>query len=294
LSELHPSAQWTMYARPGSGPPADAEAFQRFMRHPRFPRASAYDPMWVRNNELGPNALWLMEDLAEHMDLAPGKQVLDLACGSAMTSIFLAREYGVHVWAADLWIEPTENLARIEEAGVGDRVFPIEAEAHRLPFARGFFDLVLSVDGYHYFGTNVRYLSYLSQFVRPGGQIGIVVPGNSVDPDERPQDLNGPWPERYGADWFTFRSAGWWARHWRRTKGIVVEHSDMIEDGWELWHQHHQAGAARCGEELAGVGDEALLNSPEGHTLGFVRVIGRTTGEQPLLFGPGRYQFRIG
>ena len=60
-------------------------------------------------------------------------RVLDLGCGAAISSIFLARELGVQVWAADLWIDPTQNRRRIEEAGVGDRVFPIEAEAHTLP-----------------------------------------------------------------------------------------------------------------------------------------------------------------
>jgi cyclopropane fatty-acyl-phospholipid synthase-like methyltransferase len=55
---------------------------------------------------MGPNALWLMEHLAERLDLQPGQRVLDLGCGTAITSIFLAREYDVRVHAADLWIEP--------------------------------------------------------------------------------------------------------------------------------------------------------------------------------------------
>ena len=50
-------------------------------------------------------------------------------------------------------------------------------EAHTLPFAQGFFDALLSFDAYHYFGTDDLYLGYVSQFVRPGGSLGIVVPG---------------------------------------------------------------------------------------------------------------------
>ena len=157
-------------------PPIPA-AFAAEMQHPDFPRASAYDPTWVYCNVMGPNSLWLTDALTQTLRLEPGMRVLDLGCGAAITSIFLAREFDVQVWAADLWIEPSLNTGRIEEAGVGDRVFPIEAEAHTLPFAHAFFDAIVSIDSFHYYGTDVRYLSYLAQFVRPGGAIGIVVPG---------------------------------------------------------------------------------------------------------------------
>jgi cyclopropane fatty-acyl-phospholipid synthase-like methyltransferase len=72
--------------------------------------------------------------------------VLDLGCGRAMSSVFLRREFGVQVWAADLWFSPSENLQRIREAGVEDGVFPIHAEARALPFAADFFDAIVSID----------------------------------------------------------------------------------------------------------------------------------------------------
>jgi len=36
-------------------------------------------------------------------------RVLDLGCGKALSSIFLAKEYGTQVWATDLWISATDN-----------------------------------------------------------------------------------------------------------------------------------------------------------------------------------------
>ncbi len=45
---------------------------------------------------------------------APGLRVLDLGCGRASSSIFLCREFGVQVWAADLWFSASENSSASE------------------------------------------------------------------------------------------------------------------------------------------------------------------------------------
>ena len=76
---------------------------------PAFPRSNAYDPAWVLDNNMGPHPLWLMEWLCERVELRPGMRVLDLGCGKALTSIFLAKEYRARVWAADWWIGPDNN-----------------------------------------------------------------------------------------------------------------------------------------------------------------------------------------
>ncbi len=107
---------------------------------------------------MGPNALWLTESLTGCMELGAETRVLDLGCGKALSSIFLAKEYGAQVWAADLWIDASDNFARICAAGLEDRVFALRAEAHGLPFADGFFDAMVSIDAYHYFGTDDLYL----------------------------------------------------------------------------------------------------------------------------------------
>src|SRR5262245_32462327 len=102
----------------------------------RFPRASRYHPDWVvAGMGSASNALWLTEWLCEALDLRPGMRVLDLGCGRAISSIFLRREFGVQVWATDLWFSASENLQRIRDAGVEDGVFPIHADARSLPFA---------------------------------------------------------------------------------------------------------------------------------------------------------------
>ena len=49
-------------------------------------------------------------------NVADGAHVLDLGCGRAITSIFLAKEFDLQVWATDLWIGPDNNWRRVQEA----------------------------------------------------------------------------------------------------------------------------------------------------------------------------------
>ena len=86
-------------------------------------------------------------------------RVLDLGCGRASSSIFLHREFGVQVRAVDLWFSAAKNFQRIRDAGVAEGVFPIHADARSLPFAPGFFDAIVCLDSFIYFGSDDLYLS---------------------------------------------------------------------------------------------------------------------------------------
>lgn len=288
----HPSHAWTNTLKPGAF--TDRPAFEEAMRHPAYPLSCAYDPAWAFLNSMGPVSLWQAEELAPRLALKPGQRVLDLGCGAAASSIFLAREFDVEVWAADLWIDPGDNWQRIKEAGVTGKVFPISAEAHRLPFAREIFDAVVSIDAYHYFGTDLRYLTYLAQFVKVGGRIGIAVPGNSVDPgDPGAMALPEELAAQLGADWYTFRSPDWWRRHWSCTRCVDVEHAAMVAGGRDSWRRCVEATAAwqpRAAEQSL---DGPMLASEAGKTLGFCTVLARRNAQATSSFGPGAFVNRI-
>src|SRR5262252_5530229 len=150
----------------------------------RFPRSSKYHPDWIKAGVSGgANSLWLTEWLAPALNLKPGMRVLDLGCGRACSSIFLCREFGVQVWATDLWFSASENLQRIRDAFVEDNVFPLHADARALPFATEFFDAVTSIDSFVYYGTDDLYLGYLARFLKPGGAIGIAGVGLMAELD---------------------------------------------------------------------------------------------------------------
>lgn len=246
---------------------------QARLAKPRFPRASRYDSRWVIENLMGPNVLWLAEHLSEAMDFRPGMRVLDLGCGKAVSSIFLAREFGVAVFAADLWIKPAENLARIAKQGLEDRVLPIHAEARALPFAECYFDRIVSLDAYHYFGTDDLYLRQILRFLKPQGRIGIVSPGLRHEIAEVPDALKPYWDP----DFSSFHSPEWWRAHWQRTGLADVLQADLMPDGRALWlewnrlcakegPEHFRASAAREAE---------MLEKDTDNLLGFVRVVGK-------------------
>jgi cyclopropane fatty-acyl-phospholipid synthase-like methyltransferase len=192
--------------------------------------------------------------------------VLDLGCGNAITSVFLAREYGVRVCAADLWIDPGPNWARIRAAGVDDVIFPIKAEAHALPFAPGSFDAIMCVDSYEYFGSDDRYIAYLSSFVRPGGQIGVVQPITFTELGEVPEHLRSRWDWEFSA----WHSAEWWRRHWSKTGKVQVELSDEVPDSARVWREWEHLTVAERGSSR----DNAdLLDADDGRTFGFGRMV---------------------
>lgn len=237
---------------------------------PEFPRSAKYEPPWMLENLMGPNAVWLTEALTERMELRPGMRVLDIGCGRAISSIFLAREFGVQVWATDLWIAASDNWARVREAGLTDSVFPIHTEAHALPFADGFFDAIVSADAYHYFGTDNLYLSYFARFVRPGGQIGIIVPGLREEfADGLPPHLIPYWHP----DFWSFHSPAWWRTHWERMGLVATEVADLVPRGWEHWLRWLEVAGAHGYRSDAQ--EAAMIRLDAGRNLGFTRLVAR-------------------
>jgi SAM-dependent methyltransferase len=236
----------------------------------RFPRSAKYNPEWViASASGGANALWVTEWLAEALDLRPGMRVLDLGCGRASSSIFLRREFGVQVWATDLWFSASENIQRIRDAGVEDGVFPIHADARSLPFAEGFFDAIVCIDSFFYYGTDDLYLNYLARFVKPGGPVGIAGAGLVQEiEDSVPEHLREWWTQ----DVWCLHSAAWWRRHWERTGIMDMELADTMPDGWQLWLDWHRALAPGSEVEIK------VLEADRGRFLGYVRLVGRRQG----------------
>ena len=208
----------------------------------------------------------MAEWLTSALDLQRGMRVLDLGCGRATSSIFLHREFDVQVWATDLWFGAGENGQRIRDAGVGDNVFAVHADARSLPFGDEFFDVIVSIDSFPYYGTDDLYLNYLARFVKPGGIIGIAGAGLV-------QEISTSIPKQFREWWtndlWSLHSAPWWRHHWERTQIMDIEVADTMPGGWQLWLDWHRLIAPDNEAEIK------ALEADRGEYLGYVRLVGR-------------------
>ncbi|KND45673.1 MULTISPECIES: SAM-dependent methyltransferase [Streptomyces] len=254
-------------------------ALDALHRPDRYPRSSAYDPSWLLDLDMGPNPLWLLEDLVRDLELRPGTRVLDLGSGKGATSVFLAREFGVEVVAADWWIAAEEAAEVFDKAGVGDRVTAVRAEAHALPFEENSFDAVVSVDAFEYFGTADGYLPYLVRFLRPGGQLGVATPALTREV----RDLGSVPPHIkavVGWEAIAWHTAEWWRFQWAVTELVDVTSARLQEDGWRDWLLWARACAER--DPQAGGADRAvveMLEADQGEYLTFALVTATRTAE---------------
>lgn len=191
-----------------------------------FPLSTSYDKKWIKQNSLGENVLYNLESLCEIMEFKEGMRVLDLGCGKAVSAIFLAKEFGVEVWALDQYISPTENLQRIKEMNCEHSVYPLKINARELPFPQNFFDIIIVVDSYMYFGTDERYTPYISQFLKPGGMIGMVDICFSKEINyiaELPEFMK----EHYQDKWYFVHSLEWWVKMWNKTGHLKITNAEI-------------------------------------------------------------------
>jgi len=235
------------------------------LTHGRFPRSAKYDPEWVKSSASGgANALWPTEWLAEAMDLRSGMRILDLGCGSAASSIFLRKEFGVQVWAIDLSADVTANARRIEDAGLAGGVFPLRCDARALPFASNYFDAIVAIDNFFYYGTDDLYLGSLTPFLKPGGQIGMAGAGLM-------QEIDGAVPEHLREWWekemWCLHSAAWWRRHWEKSGAVEVSVADAMPDGWRRWLDWHHAICPDNAVEIR------AIEADQGAYMGYVRAV---------------------
>ncbi|MDW5595805.1 class I SAM-dependent methyltransferase [Conexibacter stalactiti] len=110
--------------------------------------------------------------LVEACGIGPGMDVLDVAAGTGNAAIPAALA-GARVTASDLTPELLE-AGRARAEALGADLDWVEADAERLPFADGSFDVVISAIGVMFAPHHERSASELVRVCRPGGTIGLL------------------------------------------------------------------------------------------------------------------------
>ncbi len=213
-----------------------------------------YKKYFTKDYMMGPNALRLLAELLDNNPQATGQgNVLDLGCGAALSSLLLANETNADkVYAFDLWVSPTDNWKRIKENGLEDKVIPLHGDALTMPFAHEFFDTIVSVDTYHYFGCEDGVFSEkILPFLKKGGYALIAVPGIKCEPEGTMRKLMEEWATD---EVYMFRTKEWWAEHLARCCEEQVEikvcESALFDLVWQEWIDSGHEYGIRDGEYL--------------------------------------------
>src|SRR6476620_4812151 len=111
------------------------------------------------------------ELLAEAVDIRAGERVLDVAAGNGNASLAAARRFA-EVTSTDYVPALLEQGRRRAEADGLSITFQV-ADAERLPFPDGSFDVALSTYGVMFAPDQERAASELLRVVKPGGRIAL-------------------------------------------------------------------------------------------------------------------------
>jgi demethylmenaquinone methyltransferase / 2-methoxy-6-polyprenyl-1,4-benzoquinol methylase len=110
--------------------------------------------------------------LVTRVEAGPDERVLDVATGTAAVAIELVRRHGCSVVGLDQSPEMlTEGRARVQQAGLADRIELVEGRAEQLPFEDASFDAVTFTYLLRYVEDPGATLRELARVVRPGGTI---------------------------------------------------------------------------------------------------------------------------
>lgn len=233
----------------------------------KYPKSEKYNTPELQAKIMGPNPVKLEEELLSEHQIRDGAVVCDLGSGQGLTSVFLAKEYGFTVYAADLWSDPDENRKFFDEMGLSrEQIIPVKADAVNLPFEKDFFDAVVSTDSYNYFGRDEKYLDEkLLPFVKSGGYVYIAIPGMKKDcHDNLPEELLLSWtPEQLDY----MHDVEYWTNIVNKCSGaevISVKEMESNREVWEDWLKQDNEYA---------IGDRKSMEAGAGAYLNFISIV---------------------
>jgi SAM-dependent methyltransferase len=166
--------------------------------------------------------------LGRYLQLGPETRVLDLACGKAGPAALLASTYGCRVLGIERSHEFVEAAREhVAEAGVGDLVEIVEADAHAFPLEAGAWDAILCLGASFVWDDFAGTLAALTPGVRPGGHVVVGEPFWRL------------WPLPRGIDDQGFVSLDETAQKLDAAGLVLVALIASSEDDWDRYESLH-------------------------------------------------------
>ncbi len=197
-----------------------------------------YKEYFTEENLMGPNSIRLLKELLERYPLEVANEdiILDLGCGTGLTSFVIAKETGAKVYANDLWVSAEENAERFKEWGVSKQVTPVHEDANNLQFEKKMFQVLISIDSYHYFaGTKGFFDEKILPFIKDGGKVLIVIPGLKKEYEGRAEELLAEWATDES---YMFKTCDCWKDiigEDDRIESVETWEMDCFQEAWSEW-----------------------------------------------------------
>jgi len=126
--------------------------------------------------DIGQNS-WLTSDeqdgFLEWLDLAPGKTLLDVACGAGGPALRIAATTGCSVAGIDVHEQAITNASLLAARwGLLERAeFRVTDATRSLPFSDATFDAITCIDAINHFPDRTRVIADWARLLKPGGRL---------------------------------------------------------------------------------------------------------------------------
>jgi ubiquinone/menaquinone biosynthesis C-methylase UbiE len=131
-----------------------------------------------RGEEMENHHISITQQTLALMELKPGQRVLDLGCGAGWASRLLAKA----VSSADkpgqvIGLDVSDEMIRRARAASSnyENLLFVVGSAQQIPWEENFFDKVLSVESFYYYGDQEGALDELFRVMAPKGELFILI-----------------------------------------------------------------------------------------------------------------------
>lgn len=207
----------------------------------KYPELKNYkkEDIW---RDIGPGGLYLVSLLGKELQLKNNSLVLDLGCGMAESSIYLAENYNVYIIAVDLWNNPTKIAEKIEKRNCKNKIIPLKLDASKnLPFAENYFDAIICINNLNFYATDLTVIKQIIKHLKNGGI--FCSGGECLNEEFTPEQIKNP-PDVYNFakdvwenDFLTSHSPLWWGKHIAKVDNLELIKSEEIVDGPRFYEE---------------------------------------------------------
>jgi ubiquinone/menaquinone biosynthesis C-methylase UbiE len=131
-----------------------------------------------RGEEMENHHISITQQTLELMGLEPGQRVLDLGCGAGWASRLLAQRIGDGERPGQVvGLDVSDEMIRRARASstAFENILFVVGSAQQIPWQENFFDKVLSVESFYYYGDQEGALEEVLRVMAPGGELYILI-----------------------------------------------------------------------------------------------------------------------